>query len=430
LIDLHRSARRLYRRFSLRKSARRKQFTSIAASLLFATALSGCHSSRRPTGAWIEFTRVPHAGEGGPDRLETIEGRVLGSRSGERIVLFARWGPWWVQPLVDQPFTEIQSDSTWRNATHLGTEYAALLVDSSYRPPATMGALPREGDGVIAAAATRGAPPYWLTWWFLLITVAAVALVILTLFRLRVLALTRQMNMLFEERLAERTRIARELHDSLLQGFHGLMFRLQAARDLLPARPAEAIQALEIALDRGDRVIAEGRNTVEDLRTSGIVNNDIVQALTALGEELSPAKSSHTSPLRVAVEGKRRDLDPLLRDEIYRIAREALRNAFRHSQARTIEVEISYGDSQFLLRVRDDGTGIDPNLFRQGKRDGHWGLPGMRERAVQFGGRVEVSTESGVGTEVELSVPASVAYRDSSAPAGFWPLRREAGGNS
>ena len=329
-----------------------------------------------------------------------------------------------MQPRVDQPFTDIQTDSTWRNATHLGIEYAAVLVDSSYRPLPTMDALPREGEGVIATATTKGAPPYWLRWWFPLITALAIALVMLALFRLRVLALTRQMNMRFEERLAERARIASELHDSLLQGFQGLMLRLQAARDLLPERPAEAIHALESALDRGDEVIAEGRSTVEDLRTSSMVNNDIIQALTALGEELGPANSSHSSSLRVLVEGKRRDLDPLLRDEIYRIAREALRNAFRHSRARTIEAEITYGDSHFVLRVRDDGTGIDSKVLQQGKRDGHWGLPGMRERAEQLGGKLKIWTQSGVGTEAELRVPAGVAYGVSSVPTRLWPLRR------
>jgi len=401
-----------------------KRASRAGALLAFCLVINGCHPKQHSQGLSIEFTHVPHASEGGPDKLETIEGRVTGAGSGQQIVLFAKWGPWWVQPRVDRPYTEIQSDLTWRNATHLGTEYAAVLVDPSFHPQPTMGVLPALGNGVIATATIKGTPPFWLTRWFLLATTVLLALAILILFRLRMLALAHQMNMRFEERLAERTRIARELHDSLLQGFQGLMLRLQTVRDLLPGRATEAIEALESALDRGDEVIAEGRDTVENLRGYSMVNTDMVQALTALGEELRPEKENLAPPLRVFVQGKRRDLDPILRDEIYRIAREALRNAFNHAQARKIEAQLTYGSSKFLLRVRDNGTGIDPTVFGQGRRAGHWGLPGMRERAKEFGGRVKVWSKSGLGTEVELSVPASIAYGSSSVRPRFWFMRK------
>jgi len=267
-----------------------------------------------------------------------------------------------------------------------------------------------------AAFSFRVDPAFWQTWWFTLMGAITVGLAILTFLRLRVLSLTRQMNIRLEERVGERTRIARELHDSLLQGFQGLMFRLQAVRDLLPARPAEAIQALESALDRGDQVIAEGRGTVEDLRSSTLVNNDLVQALSTLGEELAVTEDGRASKtFRVLVEGKPRGLEPILRDEVYRIAREALRNAFHHSQAQKIEAELTYADSQFLLRIRDDGKGIDAKYLDRGSRAGHWGLPGMRERAKAFGGRLEIWSQQAAGTEVELTVPASIAYRIYSA---------------
>jgi signal transduction histidine kinase len=202
----------------------------------------------------------------------------------------------------------------------------------------------------------------------------------------------------------------------LLQGFQGLMLRPQAVRNLLPERLQEAMQDLDVALDRGDEVIAEGRRTVEDLRHSTIGDNDIVQALTALCQELANDNKHHPSTAsRVVVEGKPRDLDPVLRDEIYRIAREPLRNAFHHSGANQIEAEVTYGDSEFFLRVRDDGNGIDPNVFDHGGRRGHWGLPGMRERAKELGGHLKVWSESGAGTEVQLTVPASVAYAASPA---------------
>lgn len=280
-------------------------------------------------------------------------------------------------------------------------------------------------NGAETAVSFEIAPAVWQTWWFQVSGVLIAILIVVASLRLRVLQLERQMNMRFEERLAERTRIARELHDSLLQGFQGLMFRLQAIRDLLPNRPTEAAQALDRTLDRADEVIAEGRGTVEDLRHV-TPSSDIVQALTALGEELAPGEQNdRAAGLRVLVEGKQRDLDPLLRDGVYRIAREAFRNAVRHANAQNIEAEITYGESHFLLRIRDDGGGIDRKVLDQGSRTGHWGLPGMRERAQGLGGQLEVWSESGAGTEVELTIPASVAYGKTSFHRKFWNLGKK-----
>lgn len=170
-----------------------------------------------------------------------------------------------------------------------------------------------------------------------------------------------QLTLQFEERLAERTRIARELHDTLLQSFQGLMLHFQAANDLLPAGAAK--EALEKALDRADQAIAEGRDAIQNLRSSTTVTNELAQSMAALGEELGRAPDGERgSPtLRVSVQGTPRDLHPILRDDVYRIAREALRNAFHHAQANRIEAEITYGERLLSLRIRDDGKGIDPN---------------------------------------------------------------------
>jgi signal transduction histidine kinase/ligand-binding sensor domain-containing protein len=266
-------------------------------------------------------------------------------------------------------------------------------------------------------------PVFWKTWWFRASSVVLVVLALMTYLRLRVQRMAKQMDVRYEERLAERTRIARELHDSLLQGFQGLMFRLQAVRDMLPERPNEAAQALESTLDRGDEIIAEGRSTVEDLRDSSLREGDIVQALTNVGEELAHSSKGEAVGLRVLVEGKPRELDPMLRDEIYQVGREAMRNAFQHAQAHKIEAEVTYGDSEFSLRVRDDGNGVDPEVFQEGRREGHWGLPGMRERAKRLGGQLHVWTESGAGTEIELTVPGSVAYVGLVSRSKFWLLK-------
>jgi signal transduction histidine kinase len=206
------------------------------------------------------------------------------------------------------------------------------------------------------------------------------------------------------------------------------MFRLQAVRDLLPGQASEAMQALDIALERGDKAIAEGRDTVSDLREPVMGDSDIAQALTALGKELALQSGNGSVPcVRVLLEGKQRELNPMLRDEIYRIAREALRNAFRHARAQKIEAEITYSDSEFLLHVRDDGGGIDPEVANQGARAGHWGLPGMRERAKSFGGKLEVWSGHGAGTEIELSVPGTIAYGNSEPRRRFWSWRKKIG---
>jgi signal transduction histidine kinase len=234
-----------------------------------------------------------------------------------------------------------------------------------------------------------------------------------------------QLTLRFEERLAERTRIARELHDTLLQSFQALMLHFQTVYDMLPPGPAKV--ALEKALDRADRAILEGRNAIQNLRSSTTATNELAHAIAALGEELGGAGGNrHSAKLRVSVEGKPHELHPILRDDVYRIAREALQNAFRHSQATKIEAEITYADRLLRLRIRDDGTGIDSNVMETG-REGHWGLQGMRERAQQIGAQLDIWSQAGAGTEIELRIPGAIAY---AAPTGIGlPGSSQAGGS-
>src|ERR1700739_1627647 len=145
-----------------------------------------CRDQSKPV---IRFTRVPPASAGGPNQTDTIEGRVIRARPGERIVLFAHWGPWWVQPLVDQPFTTIGPDSKWRNSTHFGSQYAALLVDANYRPPASTDSLPSTGHGVLAVAVVNGRPVFWQTWWFLLAASLTSAAIVAAYFLQRIVLL-------------------------------------------------------------------------------------------------------------------------------------------------------------------------------------------------------------------------------------------------
>jgi signal transduction histidine kinase/ligand-binding sensor domain-containing protein len=257
-------------------------------------------------------------------------------------------------------------------------------------------------------------PTTFQTVWFRLLctAIAAALLVILFLVRLRQMSLQlhRQLEQRFDARAEERTRIARDLHDSLLQGFQGLMFRLQAVRQLLPYRASEAAAQLDTALESGDRAIAEGRDAVRDLRDTTLIHGDLGETLLSLGKEFGGAAESQQPSYDVFVEGKPHPLDPLVRDEVYRIAREAIRNAFKHARASKIETELMYGPIHFSVRIRDDGIGIDPQVLAQGRREGHWGLPGMRERTSTFKGAFNVWSELGAGSEIELKIPAQTAY--------------------
>lgn len=216
-----------------------------------------------------------------------------------------------------------------------------------------------------------------------------------------------------EERAGERTRIARELHDSLLQSLHGLMFEFQAARNMFQKRPGEALQALDNAIMGTEQAIVESQDAIADLRSTAMCEDDLPQLVRLTGENLVTVRAGEQkSPtFGLIVEGQQRVLTPAIRDEVYRIAREVLRNAFRHAQATKVQAEIRYGKDHLRLRVWDDGRGMDPRVMEMGIRPGHWGLPGVRERAHQIGAKLDVRSEEGAGTEVQLNVTASVAYR-------------------
>ncbi len=260
-------------------------------------------------------------------------------------------------------------------------------------------------------------PPAWYqTNWFRASCVLAFLALLWALYQLRLRQLAGQFNMRLEERVGERTRIARDLHDTLLQSFHGILLFLQSGIHLLDDHPAEAKKTLKTAAEQAERAIVEGREAVQGLRASTVERNDLALAIKTLGGELAATDSDSQRPdFNVQVEGIPRNLHPILRDEVYRIAGEAMRNAFRHADAKQIEVEIHYDERQLRVRVRDNGKGIDPRHLSDHGSGGHFGLRGMRERAKLIRGKLTVWSELDSGTEVELSIPASRAY---TAPAG------------
>ena len=253
------------------------------------------------------------------------------------------------------------------------------------------------------------APAYYQTNWFRALCVAFFLALLWAAYRWRVRQLHHQFEITLDARVGERTRIARELHDTLLQSFHGLLLRFETVSQMLPEQ-SDAKEKLDSVIEQAADAITEGRDAVQGLRDSTTQTNDLAVAVSALGEELLADPVSRRPAFRITVEGESRNLHPILRDEVYKISAEALRNAFSHSSAYNVEVEIRYDNEQFRLRVRDDGKGIDPAVLSAQGSQGHYGLPGMRERAKIMGAKLTVWSEVDAGTEVELRLPAGIAY--------------------
>ena len=213
-------------------------------------------------------------------------------------------------------------------------------------------------------------------------------------------------------RHAERERIARELHDTLLQSTQGLILGLQAATSSLPETD-HTRQNIEAQLDGADAVVGETRNRVLELRKAMAGDTELLQELTTAGTEFSNGGPVLFSAVNV---GEPRALAAVVSEEIFLITCEALRNAFAHGQANHVEVEVHYERRALRIRVSDDGGGIDPTVLAAGERPGHWGLPGMRERAQQIGATVNIASVPGKGTRVELLVPGRIAYAPSTPP--------------
>jgi signal transduction histidine kinase/ligand-binding sensor domain-containing protein len=267
------------------------------------------------------------------------------------------------------------------------------------------------------------APAYYQTRWFRASSVAAFLALLWAVYRLRLYQFARE----FAAQTRERTRIARDIHDTLLQSFQASLIQMQRARNHFSRSPEEAIRTLDNAIGSAEQAIVEGRDAIQDLRPTATPQSDLEHLLTVTGQELAKAQESNGTPpmLRVTVEGPHRSLSPNLQDEVYRIGREVLRNAFRHAQASHIEAEIRYDNRKLRLRIRDDGKGIDRDTMTEGARAGHWGLPGARERATRIGARLDFWSEAGAGTEVELTVPASRAYAKPRAQRRFGFFRKK-----
>jgi signal transduction histidine kinase len=268
-------------------------------------------------------------------------------------------------------------------------------------------------DGVwneTGAAVEFDIPPAFVqTNGFRAICATAGALVLWLLWTLRLRQIQARLHERHEAQLLERERIARELHDTLLQGLASASMQLAVASETIsPGTPAKSL--VERVSRRLREMIDEGRNTVRGLRQSDL--DDLEYAFAQIPQDL--AAVDENIKYQLIVEGTPRSLRPAIRDEVYRIGREALANAFRHSQASIIETVLDYTQNRFRVTVRDDGRGIDPEVLRSG-REGHWGLSGMRERSAKIGARLKVLSAAGAGTEIDLIIPGYTAFQRSAS---------------
>jgi signal transduction histidine kinase/ligand-binding sensor domain-containing protein len=248
---------------------------------------------------------------------------------------------------------------------------------------------------------------------FIVLCVVSASTVLWLLYLFRVRQVKAQLHSRNDERLRERERIARDLHDTFLQGIHGLILRFQTATERIPPdEPARKL--MEDALDRADRVLAEGRDKVAELRAS--ISTNLPESLAMVGSDLSLDCST---AFESKVEGTPRALNPLMQEEAYRIGIEALANAFRHARATHVYATVEFGRRYFIIRVADDGVGFDLS----NRKPGRWGLKGMRERAEKIRGRLTVASQPDAGTTVELQVPAKLAYKRAERSRWNWLSR-------
>ena len=311
-------------------------------------------------------------------------------------------------------------DSGWHDP---GTRRQAFYTDlkpGNY----TFHVIASNNDGVWnetgAALSFAVAPAFDQTAWFRALSILATAGVVWSLYWLRLRQATTRLHQRLGARMEERERIARELHDTFFQGIQGLLLRFHTATSQL-SKDEPTRRIFEETLKQSDQVMLEGRELVLDLRETVSKPTNLPTAFADFGEGMRRGASCS---FRVVVNGSVRPLHPVVFQEAFKIGKEALGNAFRHSGAHSIERELNYERSAFRIRIRDNGMGIDSAILRKGHRDGHFGLPGMRERAHKIGAHLDVWSRAEAGTEVELQIPAGVAYVSDPDGSWLWKLRR------
>jgi signal transduction histidine kinase len=297
-------------------------------------------------------------------------------------------------------------DSTWQIADRSREAVYASLAPGTYR--FKVGAT-SDGDHwseLSEPLVFTVRPAFYQRSWFTALCALVAVLLLWLLYQMRIRYVTFRIRDRLEQRVNERLRIARELHDTLLQSIHGLMLRFHYATEELdeehPARPA-----LQTALQHADNLIVEGRNRVQDLR--GEVDRGLSLA-DLIAQTVRELQTENGPRIHVTEEGIRRPMQTLVKEELCRISQECIANSLAHSKASSIEIELNYRATFFKLHCRDNGCGIDSEVLKVGGRSGHWGLRGMEERAKSIGAIFKIWSTPGRGTEVEIRLRAGAAY--------------------
>ena len=304
-------------------------------------------------------------------------------------------------------------DSEWRDAGTRRQAFYTNLRPHAYR----FRVLACNNDGVWnESGATLDfdlLPAFYQTRWFILLCALVLIIIAWGAYRLRVWQMTTHLRDLFEERLKERTRIAQELHDSLIQDVMGISLQIEVTDELLPANfPAK--QSLSRALRLSKSALDAGRRALNDLRTASLNAADLVKSFSQLASEF---KRDAETKIDVIVEGREHPLNPITGYDVLQVGRQAITNALQHAHARRIHVLLSYGEQQLRIRVQDNGRGINEETLNLG-RPGHYGIAGMYERAERLGSSISIRSRVGKGTEIDLSVPGHLVYQDGVRSSG------------
>lgn len=297
-------------------------------------------------------------------------------------------------------------DAEWRDAGKRRSAYYSGLAPGDYRFHVAASDYSGKWSDLHTTVAFTVVPTTIQTWWFKMLCAMLLLSAAYLAYRWHIGRLARRMAYQLQERVRERERIARELHDTLLQSVQSLILHIHAAVLKLPARDAMRIQ-LESALQQADDVVDEGRGRIRELRGEDDAKNSFPDAVSAAACRLQP---DGVSAIHLTLKGTVRQLEPTVHREALAIVSEAIANAYSHAQASRIEVELEYGRREFRCIVRDDGVGISPAILDDGGRQNHWGLRGMAERAAWINARLALGSCAGTGTEWQLTLAAALAY--------------------
>jgi signal transduction histidine kinase len=296
----------------------------------------------------------------------------------------------------------VGSDTAWQEAGGRREAFYTNLAPGSYR----FRVIAANDDGVwngTGAALDFTIPPSFAqTRWFLAVWVAALAGVAWLAYLARVRQVAAGLQLRYQAALAERTRIAQELHDTLLQGFTGITLQLRAIERLLVQRPRESAEALKNVLASADTALRDARHMIWDMRAVELEGRDLAEALETAARH---AMAGSTAELGFTVQGERRRLPLAVETTALRVGREAVLNAVNHAAPRSVRVGLEYGPRSLTLRVADDGTGIPPGAMDAAAAGEHLGIAGMRDRAHRVGGTLDITSEPGHGTAVSMSLP-------------------------